>query len=333
MDYLLKWFFFKRIAIVVGALFFVIASIETKAQTSLANSQNDRLERLERDIRSLNIRISNTVFDRSGLVDINKVNAAPATARLGARIDRLEEDIRTTTGTLEEINHRITQIGNRIEKLVRDVDFRLSSMESQRRMSEGSVSLPLSEKKGLLENNKSSVIDNDIGSLGKVSVSEIEAIEKRKTLQSGEYKSQEQLLSSSLVEEKLHKGTPKEQYKKAFDLLQESKYDLAEIELKAFINFNKNNPLAENARYWLGEIFYVRKAYKKAAQAFFEGFQESPKGSKAADSLLKLGMSLSRLGKKQDACAAFAKLDMDFNRAPDRIRKALSRESAINDCS
>jgi TolA-binding protein len=50
----------------------------------------------------------------------------------------------------------------------------------------------------------------------------------------------------------------------------------------------------------------------EAAAAFAEGYKRYPKSAKAADGLLKLGMSLARADQKQNACVALAQLDHDF---------------------
>ena len=121
-------------------------------------------------------------------------------------------------------------------------------------------------------------------------------------------------------------GTPKEQYTYAFNLLRQTNYDQAEIALKQFIAMHASNPLTGNARYWLGETFYVRADYQQAAQVFFDGFQSDPKGGKAPDMLLKLGMSLGQLKKKNEACATFDKVAADFAKSSSRIKTALTRE-------
>ena len=70
--------------------------------------------------------------------------------------------------------------------------------------------------------------------------------------------------------------------------------------------------MAGNAQYWLGETYYVRAKYLEAATAFAEGYKRYPKSAKAADGLLKLGMSLARANQKQNACVALAQLDQAF---------------------
>ena len=124
----------------------------------------------------------------------------------------------------------------------------------------------------------------------------------------------------------LPKGTPKEQYTYALNLLRQANYDQAEIALKQFIEMHSGGSLAGNARYWLGETYYVRADYQTAAQVFFEAFQNSPKGTKAPDMLLKLGMSLARLGKTNEACATYDKVESDFATSSPRIKSAVSRQ-------
>ena len=127
-------------------------------------------------------------------------------------------------------------------------------------------------------------------------------------------------------------GTPKEQYTYALNLLRQTNYDQAEIALTEFIAIQGKHPLTGNARYWLGETYYVRADYEQAAQTFFQGYQASPSNVKAPDMLLKLGMSLAQLKKKTEACATFNKLSQDFPRASSRINSAVARERKRADC-
>ena len=130
----------------------------------------------------------------------------------------------------------------------------------------------------------------------------------------------------------LPEGTPKERYDYAFSLLRKTNYDEAEIALAEFLESHPDDPLAGNARYWLAESFYVRRQYVQAAEAFVAGYQAAPTGPKAPDMLLKLGMSMSNLDKKQEACASFGKLLKDFPDAPGRILSKVTFESKKIGC-
>ena len=69
-------------------------------------------------------------------------------------------------------------------------------------------------------------------------------------------------------------------------------------------------------------------AVRRGGQRFCRGLQELSKGTKAADGLLKLGMSLARANQKQNACVAFAQLDHDFPARRARSRAFFGREEA-----
>ena len=91
--------------------------------------------------------------------------------------------------------------------------------------------------------------------------------------------------------------------------------------------------LAGNAHYWLGESHFVRGQYKAAASAFLKGYQGFGKGAKAPDSLLKLAMSLDRLGQKEAACASFAELGTRFPNATATVKTRAQAERARLGCT
>jgi tol-pal system protein YbgF len=103
-------------------------------------------------------------------------------------------------------------------------------------------------------------------------------------------------------------------------LVKQADYPAAEEALRTFIAQHPDDPLAGSAQYWVGETYYARGKYAEAASAFAEGYKRYPKGAKAADDLLKLGMSLARANQKQNACVALAQLDRDFPSPGSAIR-------------
>ena len=66
--------------------------------------------------------------------------------------------------------------------------------------------------------------------------------------------------------------------------------------------------------------------------AFAEGVQKYPKGSKAADNLLKLGMSLQQLNQKKDACTAFNQLITKFPEASASVKRRADTERKRLNC-
>ena len=96
---------------------------------------------------------------------------------------------------------------------------------------------------------------------------------------------------------------------------------------------NPTDVLAGNAQYWLGETYYVRGDYQKAAVTFAEGFQKYPNSGKAADNLLKLGMSLGEMGKKPDACTALSQLITKYPGAAEDLLVRARREKEHYGCA
>ncbi len=133
-------------------------------------------------------------------------------------------------------------------------------------------------------------------------------------------------------DETLPSASPSSQYNAAFGLLRRADYPAAEDALRNFIQQYPTNPLAGNAQYWLGESFYVRGKYADAAAAFAEGYKRYPRGPKAADGLLKLGMSLARADQKHNACIALMQLDHEFPHPGSAIKDRSAQEKKRLGC-
>ncbi len=317
----------------------------------------DRMERLERDIRTLNLSLSRgrpVTPPVSGAKPVPAVPKAgprgavtgdggwqgnPGLARMEVRLSALEGDLRSATGAMEQFGFQIREIGKRLDKLVSDMDYRLSALEGSTQGQPGAVSGARTAAPPRLTAAPApppvqKIIPGQAGgfatppsTLGTVSQSSLSVVtppaaQKRP--------GQKPAPAATIV---LPPGTAKEQYNYAFGLLRQANYDKAELALQEFVKLHPKEALASNARYWLGETFYVRAAYVQAAEVFLEGFQADPKGPKAPDSLLKLGMSLSGLDKKREACAAFDKLLKDFPDAPSGVKNTVTREKQKNGCS
>jgi len=121
-------------------------------------------------------------------------------------------------------------------------------------------------------------------------------------------------------------GPAEQLYEKAFADIREARYDEAERGFSKFIETYPNHPLTANAQYWLGETYYVRGDYKSAAKQFAQGYQSAPKSAKAPDSLLKLGLSLSKLGKKEDACLSLRQLEKEVTDKVNPLRRRAGQE-------
>jgi tol-pal system protein YbgF len=124
----------------------------------------------------------------------------------------------------------------------------------------------------------------------------------------------------------------KQLYETAYGYLLQRDYGAAEAAFDEFLRRHPNDPLAGNAQYWLGESLYVRGQYRAAAGAFLKGYQTYSKSAKAPESLLKLAMSLQRLGQKDAACSSFNELTTKFPGAPSHVKSAAQTERQRAGC-
>lgn len=291
----------------------------------------DRVERMQRELSTLQRHVYRGGGARTppGAAPANLGGSidTPAAARLHVRITQLEEQLRRLTGRIEEVQHATGKINKRLEKLVVDIDFRLSALEraakardagTGQQLGEGGAAAPgangpsgpvLSPRPGVLA-------DIPAGKSGRA----------RAALKPSATAAQ----TAAVVPPK---KTPKKQYSHAIALMQAERFSEAERALRGFIDGNPENKLVANAQYWLGETFYARKDYQRAAFTFAQGFQKFPKGSKAPDNLLKLGMSLARLGRKKEACTTFSRLVQDFPRASATLKSRVARQQRTHDCT
>jgi tol-pal system protein YbgF len=125
---------------------------------------------------------------------------------------------------------------------------------------------------------------------------------------------------------------PQQLYERAYGLLLQKDFSTAESTFEDFLKRHPTHPLAGNAQYWLGETFYVRGQYRPAAAAFLKGYQEYAKGQKAPDSLLKLAISLQRLGQKDAACSSHTEFATKYPTPPGHLKNLAQNERQRSGC-
>lgn len=127
-------------------------------------------------------------------------------------------------------------------------------------------------------------------------------------------------------------ANPKQMYETAYGYLLQRDYGAAEAAFDDFLKKFPSDSLAGNAQYWLGESHFVRGQYKAAAGAFLKGYQAYVQSPKAPDSLLKLAMSLDRLGQKDAACSSYNELGTKFPNAPQAVKARAQSERQRAGC-
>ncbi|MDD4616662.1 MAG: tol-pal system protein YbgF [Alphaproteobacteria bacterium] len=256
--------------------------------------------------------------------------SAPASAQNASatynetRLAQQEYEVRAINGRIEQIEYAINRLESALQKLQGDVDMRLSKMEQMQTAvaSAAAAQAQMAQQAQTAQPQPPSMDIN--GTLGALKVN------NGGRVTGGVNKPN----SPPLPDVPANYGlTPAEQYDRAFNLLREANYADAEEAFKTLIDKYPKDKLIDNAKYWYGETLYVRGRFDEAAVAFADAYQQNPRGVKAPDSLLKLGISLKELDKKTEACVTFSELKSKYPKASAAIKSRADDERAKLKCS
>ncbi len=278
---------------------------------------NDRVDRLTRDLADLRNQFYQA---QSGGQPLTAGQGGSVETRLAA----YEQELRKLTGMVEQVTYQQNQLSQRLDRMQADMEYRMGTLEGGSPASGQQASTAGSYAAPAVTNSGSGSPQGDVKTLG--TIAQTDAAAPQPLAPQGGAATGEQIVSA------LPGSTPQEQYDYAFGLLRKADYSGAEQALNEFVRTNPSDPLVANAKYWLGETYYVRGNYDEAARAFGVAYQDHPSGPKATDSLLKLGLSLSLLGRSGDACAVFGELESRFPNAAANILQRSRQERGRLGC-
>ncbi|MEM7121613.1 MAG: tol-pal system protein YbgF [Pseudomonadota bacterium] len=309
-----------RFLALIGACGLMLAAPVAQAQIYDLQTMQQEIDSLRADIVALQSQvgsggISAEALEASGITVQPLDTTSDFTGQEGAsaqvRLSQLEERLRTLTGQIEELQFAQRQQAQRIDQLIADVDLRLAALE------------------GGAAGAATGGVAATTGTTGTTGTTEDVVIGETTTvIDDGAVVTTE----TASVGATLPPGSEMDQYNYAFSLLRQADYDAAEAAFQEFLTMHPNGDLSGNAYYWLGETYYVRNNFQQAAINFLKGYQQFPESTKAPDNLLKLGVTLSRLGKTAEACATFAELSRKFPDAPQNMRDKAAQEAAGAGC-
>ena len=187
-------------------------------------------------------------------------------AGLDAEFDRLKSEVRKIKGGYEETEYRLKTDNAAIKTEIETIEDQLKSQKD---------SLSFHDKR----------LDRLETYMG------LEAIDKFKARVESSLPGKTDI--NSLSEDELYKVSMQAYARKEMDTA-----------LEGFQTFLKKFPgsdKADNARFWIGEIYFSEKWYEKAILEYEDVIKSYPKGNKVPAAYLKQGISFSKLGEKANA--------------------------------
>ncbi len=301
-------------------------SVETRA---LYN----RLEKLERDL----IDVQRQTY-QSGGVSAPTSSAAgfgpepSSVADLALRLQAAEENLRALNGRVEELSYNLRQTQGQLRQFSEDVEFRfqeLGSAGGRTLIGESGPGQPPLARPGA---ETASAAASTVGTLGTVPLGAIPPAQNDNAYGQPATPAYSSAAAYPPASGASQEAGPEDAYEAAINQLKRGQFDIAEAELANFLQRYPTHNLAGNAQYWLGETFYVRGAYRQAAEAFLTGYTTYASSVKAPDSLLKLGMTLAALGQQEQACATLGELTRRFPSASQAVTQRAQLERTRAGC-
>lgn len=288
---------YMRFTCLVVSLLFITPAY---AQTSV-EANSDRLDQLEQDMLLLKRQQERLRLSGNGSAPANEDSGGGndiGNAQTNVRISALEQEIKILRGQLEEKGFETQKLADEMERFKKDTEFRLTEIEKTSAPA-AATEVPAADTPVAPEKPDSATKASPAKKLDISVKTTPELPETPAAPAAGE--------------------TPRDHYNYAFRLLNQNQYDDASKSFSDFVKKFPKDPLVGNAYYWQGETFYIRKDYAKAADHFRQGFESMPNGPKAGDNLLKLGMSLAALKKKEEACVVLSQVMSKYKTASANI--------------
>lgn len=233
----------------------------------------ERLLTLEKRNRDLNKQIDSIDQERQGLesnleqMGQRKLSGEKQLrgqyASINANVDTLREEVATLSGRLEETEHYIQMQQNAA-----------GSLEDQVRQKQNLMAEDLAKTKRRLDQ-----------------------VEQYLNMEKGAAKAKAQKTAAPKPAAANAAGVYAAA-KKSFDA---GNLDQARNGFSALLkNFPKSDQ-ADNAQFWLGEIYFREKWYEKAILEYQKVIENYPKGNKVAAALLKQGLAFLKIGDKANS--------------------------------
>ena len=308
--------FFVQIFFVATLLIFFSKNIKAEEENQDLKEIILKIETIGKDLKTLETAFYKTSEIKPSTTSSEGINEDILTRHL-LKLNEIEEQFREVTNKYEEINFKIDKLSNRITKMQSDNQMRFNDIEQSGTVSKEMKQQKVEKKKRLPGTD----LPQDLGRVSETDLENTQTVQKTQSIESaGLVVSEKAKRSESLLPNK----PPKDQYNFAVSFIKVGDYETAEFALKEFIDKNKDHDLAGNAQYWYGETFRVRQLYSDAATAYLDGYQNYPKSKKAADNLLKLGITMVQLGEKDQGCKMISGIKKEYPKATKSVlQKAL----------
>jgi tol-pal system protein YbgF len=195
-------------------------------------------------------------------------------ADLSLRLENLQSEMRTSSTSTGEYQELLKRSSKEMDRFKEEMEGRLRTIEEKRKMQEEKLSELEDRLKGL-----------DGRMAASASKAETERLASKETL------SEIKGVSTGM-------GTL---YKDAYETFHRGDLEGARRKFQAFLKQYSNTELSDNAQFWIGETYYLKKDFERAILEYEKAVVKYPEGDKIPAALFKQALAFLELGDKTNA--------------------------------
>ncbi len=193
-------------------------------------------------------------------------------ADLLLRLETLQSDVRVLSTGVEEYKEFLKKPSREIDRVRDELEFRLKILDDKNKTNEERLKELEARLKGL--ESKEPRVSEPIS-------------KPVETETPGEWKG----ISTGAGD----------LYKDAYETLQKGNIEGARRKFEAFLKQYPNTELSDNAQFWIGETYYLKRDFERAILEYEKAITKYPEGDKIPAALFKQALAFLELGDKNNA--------------------------------
>jgi tol-pal system protein YbgF len=204
-------------------------------------------------------------------------------ADLFLRLETLQTETRTLSTGVEEYKEYLKRPSREVDRVRADVEGRLKILEERGK---------IFEEKNRGEEGKIRELEDHLKGLeGKISAVASKQIEQEKLISTKEVPAELKGISTGMGD----------LYKEAYETMHRGDLEGARRKFEGFLKQYPNTELSDNAQFWIGETYYLKKDFERAILEYEKAIVKYPEGDKIPAALFKQALAFLELGDKTNA--------------------------------
>ena len=194
---------------------------------------------------------------------------------LSLRLESLQSEVQALSTNVEEYKELLTRPSKETERFRQEMEGRLKTLEERRKAQEEKI-------KELEDRLKAPEPNTPAGS---------KPMESEKSASAKEVLSELKGVSPGMGD----------LYRDAYETFHKGDLEGARRKFETFLKQYPNTELSDNAQYWIGETYYLKKDYEKAILEYEKAIVKYPEGDKIPAAIFKQALAFLELGDKTNA--------------------------------